>query len=87
MSTDSLFHRDLYASRPEVGAVLHALEVAPAMRRQGVAHNILRAAGAWAQDHGAETLVLLVTEANAAARALYASLKMDVVGQYHYRMK
>lgn len=66
-------------------AMLHALEVAPALRRQGTAHNILRAAGAWAQDNGAETLALLVTEANAGARALYASLNMAVVGKYHYR--
>ena len=68
-------------------AMLHALEVAPAMRRQGVAHNILRAAAGWAQDHGADTLVLLVTEANDGARALYASLGMAVVGQYHYRTR
>ena len=46
-----------------------------------------RAAGAWAQDNGAETLALLVTEANAGARALYASLSMGVVGQYHYRKR
>ncbi|MBC2834476.1 GNAT family N-acetyltransferase [Paragemmobacter straminiformis] len=66
-------------------AMLHALEVAPAYRRQGTAHNILRAAALWAQDHGADTLALLVTEANAGARALYASLNMSVVGHYHYR--
>lgn len=68
-------------------AMLHALEVAPQMRRQGVAHNILRAAAGWAQDQGAETLVLLVTQANEGARALYASLGMVVVGQYHYRKR
>lgn len=68
-------------------AMLHALEVAPQMRRQGVAHNILRAAAGWAQDQGAKTLALLVTEANAGARALYASLNMGVVGQYHYRKR
>jgi len=28
-----------------------------------------------------------VTEANAPARALYASLGMKAVGQYHYRVK
>lgn len=68
-------------------AMLHALEVAPQLRRQGVAHNILRAAAGWAQGHGATTLALLVTEANAGARALYASLGMVVVGQYHYRKR
>lgn len=68
-------------------AMLHALEVAQALRRQGSAHNILRAAAAWAQDQGAVTLALVVTEANATARGLYASLGMNLVGQYHYRQK
>lgn len=66
-------------------AMLHALETAPDQRRKGCAHNILRAAALWARDHGADTLALLVTERNTAARALYASLNMPVVGQYHYR--
>ena len=68
-------------------AMLHALEVSPALRRQGSAHNILRAAAAWALDNGADTLALVVTEANANARRLYASLGMTIVGQYHYRQK
>ncbi len=71
----------------DTAAMLHALEVAPQLRRQGVAHNIMRAAAAWAQDHGATTLIVLVTQANAGARALYASLGMVVVGQYHYRKR
>lgn len=66
-------------------AMLHGLEVAPALRRQGSAHNILRAAAAWAQAEGADTLSLVVTTANAPARALYASLGMAAVGHYHYR--
>ncbi len=66
-------------------AVLHALEVTPAYRRQGCAQNILRAAAHWARGHGADSLALAVTEANQPARALYASLGMQVVGQYHYR--
>ena len=66
-------------------AMLHALEVSPALRRNGCGHNILRAAAGWARDHGAETLALLVTERNLAARGLYAFLNMQVVGQYHYR--
>ncbi len=68
-------------------AMLHALEVLPGSRRQGSAHNMLRAAGVWAQQNGAETLALVVTVANAPARALYASLKMEVVGDYHYRQR
>ncbi|MBK1634979.1 GNAT family N-acetyltransferase [Rhodovulum adriaticum] len=64
---------------------VHALSVSPAHRRQGAAVNMMRAAAGWAQDHGAETLVVLVTEDNAAARALYASLGFANVGSYHYR--
>lgn len=68
-------------------AMLHALEVRPEARRQGSAHNILRAAAAWAQENGADTLSLVVTVANTAARNLYASLGMQGVGHYHYRQK
>lgn len=69
------------------GAMLHALEVSPALRRQGTAHNILRSAARWSLDHGATRLYLLVTEINSNARHLYASLGMSVVGHYHYRVK
>lgn len=68
-------------------AMLHALEVSPALRRQGTAHNILSAAARWAQDQGAARLLLLVTEGNSNARHLYASRNMRVVGNYHYRVK
>lgn len=68
-------------------AMLHALEVTPSQRRQGSAHNILRAAAAWAQRNGADTLSLVVTVANDPARRLYASLGMQAVGQYHYRQQ
>jgi ribosomal protein S18 acetylase RimI-like enzyme len=68
-------------------AMLHALEVRGHLRRQGVGETLLRAAANWAADQGATRLSLVVTERNAAARALYARLGMQVVGQYHYRMK
>ncbi|MCU0900037.1 MAG: GNAT family N-acetyltransferase [Cypionkella sp.] len=68
-------------------AMLHALEVRPSARRQGSAHNILRAAAVWAQQNGADTLCLVVTVANLPARNLYASLNMQVVGHYHYRQR
>jgi GNAT superfamily N-acetyltransferase len=68
-------------------AMLHGLEVTPRQRRQGSAHNILRAAVRWAQDNGATEFSLVVTEANSGARQLYASLGLGVVGQYHYRRK
>ena len=66
-------------------AMIHAVEVLPALRRQGSAHNILRAAAAWSQDHGARWLSLVVLADNAPARGLYAFLNMQPVGQYHYR--
>jgi ribosomal protein S18 acetylase RimI-like enzyme len=68
-------------------AMLHALEVRPAFRRQGVGEVLLRAAANWAAAEGADRLSLVVTAQNMAARALYARLGMQVVGQYHYRMK
>ncbi len=66
-------------------AMLHALEVGPAFRRRGAARDMLREAAAWAAEAGADTLSLVVTEANAGARALYSGLGMDLAGRYHYR--
>jgi ribosomal protein S18 acetylase RimI-like enzyme len=66
-------------------AMLHALEVRPLARRQGLGGHLLRAAANWAGEAGASTLALVVTERNTAARALYDRLGMRVVGQYHYR--
>lgn len=66
-------------------AMLHALHIVADQRRQGSAVNMMRKAAEWAQDHGAERFSVLVTQANTAANALYTSLKMQVVGQYHYR--
>lgn len=68
-------------------AMLHALEVVPSLRRQGSAQNILRAAAAWAKGEGADSLSLVVTVANAPARALYAGMGMTEVAAYHYRAK
>jgi N-acetylglutamate synthase len=66
-------------------AFVHALCVVPALRRQGTADHILRAAGVWAQSQGASWLALAVTRGNVPARALYASRGMQAVGHYHYR--
>jgi len=68
-------------------AMLHALEVAPDMRRLGVARTLMGHAGHWAQQQGAHHLSLLVTRQNTAANGLYASLGMEVVGHYHYRKR
>ncbi len=66
-------------------AMLHAMEVTPALRRQGAAGNLLRGAAQWAGEQGAQWLALAVTRDNAPARALYATLGMEVAGSYHYR--
>ncbi len=66
-------------------AMLHAVEVVPVMRRRGVGALMLRGAAHWARAQGAEWLALAVTEANSAARALYAGAGMEVVTRYHYR--
>jgi GNAT superfamily N-acetyltransferase len=68
-------------------AMLHAIEVVPAQRRKGVASNIMRSAAHWAQNSGAKYVSLAVTDANLPANALYTSLGMTTVGQYHYRIK
>jgi GNAT superfamily N-acetyltransferase len=67
-------------------AFLHALEVAPERRRQGAARHLVQAAAVWARDQGADWLGLAVTRANEPANRLYASLGMQIVARYHYRI-
>lgn len=66
-------------------AMLHALEVPEAWRREGVGATLLAAAANWAAGQGARRLSLVVKEQNLAARALYDRAGMTVVGHYHYR--
>jgi len=68
-------------------SVLHALEIAPAFRRRGLARALMNHAADWAKNNGASTIAVLVTRANTAAIALYSSLGMREVGHYHYRRK
>lgn len=68
-------------------AMVHALDVREGHRRQGLGRKLLHAAANWAAGQGANRLSLVVTRQNAAARALYARLGMEVVGEYHYRLK
>ncbi|EPX77668.1 GNAT family N-acetyltransferase [Litoreibacter arenae] len=68
-------------------AMVHAVEVLPDYRREGLARNMMYAAARWAKDHGAERFALVTTGANTAAQSLYSSLGMSVVGRYHYRIK
>lgn len=66
-------------------AMVHAVEVPPHQRRQGMAVWFMRMAAFWARDNGATHLAVVCTQANTGANALYASLGMTLVGQYHYR--
>lgn len=66
-------------------AMLHALEILPHQRAQGLGGWMMRAAALWAGEQGAHTMSVICTADNAGANALYASLGMDAVGHYHYR--
>ncbi len=66
-------------------AMLHALEILPHQRAQGLGGWMMRGAALWAAGQGAHTISTACTRENAGANALYASLGMAVVGQYHYR--
>ena len=66
-------------------AMLHALEILPHQRNQGLGKWMMRRAAFWAQERDATHMSVICTQANAGANALYASLSMTFVGQYHYR--
>lgn len=66
-------------------AMLHALEILPHQRQQGLGGWMMRAAAIWAAAQGAHTMSVMCTTANKGANALYTSLGLDVVGHYHYR--
>ncbi|MFP7569173.1 GNAT family N-acetyltransferase [Marivita sp. S2033] len=67
-------------------AMVHAIEIAPDHRRNGLGVWMMRQAAFWARANGAKWLSVLCTQSNDAANGLYASLGMKVVGQYHYRI-
>lgn len=67
-------------------AMLHALEIPPHQRRKGLGKWAMRGAAFWALDNGAHTLSVICTKANEGANALYRSLGMQLVGEYHYRL-
>ncbi|MFW2543417.1 GNAT family N-acetyltransferase [Primorskyibacter sp. 2E107] len=66
--------------------MLHGLEILPHQRKKGLGGWMMRAAAFWAVDNGADWLAILVTKANVGGNALYASLGMEIVGEYHYRI-
>lgn len=66
-------------------AMVHALEILPHQRGQGLGKWMMRGAAFWARQHGAARMTVLCTQANDAANGLYSALGMRVVDQYHYR--
>jgi len=67
-------------------AMVHAVEVLPHQRKQGVAEWMMRAAAFWGAGQGATHLAVLCVTANKPANALYAKLGFTPVGTYHYRI-
>lgn len=65
--------------------MVHAVEVLPHQRQQGVAGWIMRRAAFWAAEQGAQMMTVLCTSDNNGANALYHSLGMTRVATYHYR--
>ena len=68
-------------------AFVHAVEIRRHQRHQGVASWLMKQAAFWAAEQGASRLNVACTKANVAANALYRSISMKVVGEYHYRTK
>lgn len=67
--------------------MVHALEILPFQRRQGVARFLMHRAAFWTLENGGTHLAVICTKANVGADRLYSSLGMTVVGEYHYRCK
>ncbi len=74
-----------FAAIHEGTVFVHAVEVLPRLRRNGMAVWMMRLAARWGRAQGASRIAILVTRANAGANALYASLGMVEMGGYHYR--
>lgn len=67
--------------------MMHAVEVAPNLRRRGTAANMTRAAAIWGMFHGASHFAILTTSENLPAQGVYSSLGLRPVEHYHYRVK
>ncbi|WP_164660436.1 GNAT family N-acetyltransferase [Tropicibacter sp. Alg240-R139] len=74
-----------YAAIHDGIAMVHAVEIVPFQRKQGLGKWTMRGVAFWALDNGAETLSVMCTVENEGANALYRSLGMQPVSKYHYR--
>lgn len=68
-------------------AMIHGVETLAEHRRKGVGRWMMRAACNWCLENGIEWLTLITVNENVAANALYTSIGMSAVGQYHYRIQ
>lgn len=75
-----------YCAIHEGVAMVHALHILSEHRGKALGGWMMRCAALWAARKGARWMACAATAENAAASALYASLHMEVAGQYHYRM-
>ncbi|KEJ90862.1 GNAT family N-acetyltransferase [Sulfitobacter donghicola] len=67
-------------------AMVHAVEVLPHQRKQGVAQWIMRAAAIWGQKQGATQIAVLCVTDSKPANALYSKMGFTPIGTYHYRI-
>lgn len=74
-----------YAAIHDGVVMVHAVEIVPFQRKQGLGKWAMRGAAFWALENGADTLSVMCTDANEGANALYRSLGMQPVSKYHYR--
>lgn len=65
---------------------VYCMAVEPHARRRGLGGAVLRTLLGWGRRRGADAAYLVVTEANAGARALYEREGFAVAGRYHYRV-
>ncbi|MEP5728871.1 MAG: GNAT family N-acetyltransferase [Sulfitobacter sp.] len=76
-----------FAAMADDLCMVHAVEVPPHQRRQGVAQWIMRRAAFWAESQGARHMAVLCVEDNLGANALYRGLGFVPSARYHYRHK
>ena len=76
-----------FVARDGEVAMIHAIEVLPEARRQGIGEMLLRGGANWADGLGAQVLALAVVKDNRPACALYEKLGMSVGSAYHYRIR
>ncbi|SHG91094.1 GNAT family N-acetyltransferase [Cognatishimia maritima] len=67
--------------------MVHAVEIKPEFRRNGLGRWAMRRAAYWTHENQGHTVSVICTQDNVAANALYQGLGMTRIGSYHYRIK